>query len=42
MFFQGFPVAIKFFYVAKMTASCPAIIDVLHGTIKLLLRDKVL
>ena len=28
-------------YVTKITASCSAMIDVAHGTIKLLLRDKV-
>ena len=39
---QGFPVAMVTCFVTKTTASCSAIIDVLHGTITLLLRDKVL
>ena len=42
VFLQGFPVAMVTRYITKMTASCSAIIDVSHGTITLLLRDKVL
>ena len=41
-FLQGFTVAVVTCYVTKVTGSCSAIIDVLHGTITLLLRDKVL
>ena len=42
VFLQGFPVILVTCYVTKMTASCSAIIDVSHGTITLMLRDKVL
>ena len=43
VFLQGFPVAMVTCYVSKMTASCSTIIiDVSHGTIALLLCDKVL
>ena len=41
VFLQGFPVAMVLLR-HKMTASCSAIIDVLHGTTTLLLRNKVL
>ena len=42
MFLQGFPVSMVTCYATKMTASCSAIIGVSHGTITLLLHDKVL
>ena len=42
VFLQAFPVAMVTVYVTKMNPSRSAIIDVSHGTITLLLRDKVL
>ena len=42
VFLQAFPVAMLTVYDTKMTPSRSAIIDVSHGTITLLLRDKVL
>ena len=41
-FFQGFPVAMVTCYITEMTAPCSTISDVSHGTIMLLLHDKVL
>ena len=42
VFLHGFPVSMVTCYTKKTIASCSAIIDVSHGTITLLLRDKVL
>ena len=42
VFLQGFPVSMVTCYIKKTTTSCSVVIDVSHGTITLLLRDKVL